>query len=561
MNFGQKTVADALVDTLYAAGVRHIFGVPGDAINEIVEALRKQDKVEFVQVRHEEAGAFAAVAQAKLTGRPAVCVGTAGGGAIHLLNGLYDAKLDHAPVIAITGQVATSDLGRNAHQEINSLALFNDVSVFNEVVVSEKQAPEIFVRAVQVALAQRGVSHLSIPDDIANKKVSESKAVSGKRFKMHRHVADAASIESAAKLIDDAERPLILAGMGALEARSQLLEFAEKIAAPIIPSLRAKELLADGHDLSLGGTGLLGTSAAVEAMEECDLLIMVGTDFPYFDFYPEKAHVVQIDRSSEHIGRRCAVDVGLCGEASETLVALCEKIASKSNADFLADCQRKMRAWRKQQTDKEQPGDNTDIYPQQLAHLIGTHARKDAIFICDTGAVTAWVARHLPVHETQRFLLSGNLASMGIGVGGAIGAKLAFRDRPVIACCGDGGFTMMMQDFITAVTYKLPIVFIIFNNEKLALIKMEQYSRGNPPHKTALTNPDFAKYAEICGAKGWSVNTASELVPALEAAFDSEGPAIVDVALNREEIVVPPKVSVGQSLNYGLAKVKEFVAG
>jgi len=555
----KRKVVDHIIETLYQYGVRHVFGIPGDAINDLMDAIRRHGEIEFIQVRHEESGAFAASAQAKLTGKLAVCVGTAGGGAIHLLNGLYDAKLDHAPVLAITGQLPRSEIGNNSHQEINSSALFSDVAVFNQTLFASDRVPEIIQQACNSALIENGVAHIALPADVATEEVEAGitgHPIAGAETGRIKPLASA--LNSAISLIEQAEKIVVLAGVGAIPARQQLVTLLKKCNAPLIRTLKAKVLLPDEHEYSLGGLGLLGTRPSVDAINNCDLLVMLGTDFPYKEYYPGKAKVIQVDKEIRHIGRRCPVDVSIVGDVSEVLDQLIVDLPQKDNDNFLTECRQQKRSWSEEQSEKESSQD-MPIKPQFLARTVGELANKDTIFLCDTGTVTAWVARHLPVTEQQLFTLSGNLATMAFSMAGAIGAQLKFPERQVVVLIGDGGFSMLMQEFITAVNRTLPIKVIIFNNAKLGLIQLEQESSGYPNYKTALKNPDFSEFARLCGGEGWSVDRPELLVKALGEAFASKNACVIDVQVDPNELVMPPKLELSQAVNYSIAKAKEFL--
>jgi pyruvate oxidase len=555
----KRKVVDHIVETLYEYGVRHVFGIPGDAINDLMDAIRRHGNIEFIQVRHEESGAFAASTQAKLTGKLAVCVGTAGGGAIHLLNGLYDAKLDHAPVLAITGQLPRCEIGNDSHQEINSSALFSDVTVFNQTLFASDRVPEIIQQACNSALIEKGVAHISLPVDVATEQVESGitcHPIAGTKTGDTKPLASA--LNNVLSLIQQAEKIVVLAGVGAIPARQQLLTLLKKCNAPLIRTLKAKVLLPDEHEYSLGGLGLLGTRPSVDAINNCDLLVMLGTDFPYKEYYPGKAKVIQVDKDVRHIGRRCPVDLSIVGDVSEVLDQLLADLSQKDNDNFLTECRHQKMKWSREQSEKESSQD-TPIKPQYLARSVGELANKDAIFLCDTGTVTAWVARHLPVTEHQLFTLSGNLATMAFSMAGAIGAQLKYPDRQVIALIGDGGFSMLMQEFITVVNRKLPIKIIIFNNAKLGLIQLEQESSGYPEYKTALENPDFSEFARLCGGEGWSVDRPELLVDALKEAFTSTNACVIDVHVDPNELVMPPKLELSHAVNYSIAKTKEFI--
>lgn len=549
-------VADVLLRILREYDVDRIFGIPGDAINDVTDAIRRQDDIAFINVRHEEAGAFAASATAKLTGRLAVCVGTAGPGAIHLLNGLYDAALDQAPVLAVTGQVARGFIGTQAHQEVDLKALFSDVAVFSETVTTPDQAPGILTRACHAAMAHRGVAHVSIPTDVAG----ETCAFDGCRplgpSRPGRVTPTEPDCKAAADMIDASQKVVILAGIGCAEARDELLAFAETAQAPIVRSLRAKEVIDDAHPQCIGGLGLLGGRPAVQAMDDCDLLVMVGTDFPYLDFYPASAQVIQIDIDSTHIGRRVPVDIGLVGDAGGILAALTDAIGTSRDDRFLTRMQAEMQKWRDAREELETDG-NTPISPPALMRAISDTAPDDTIYLIDTGTSTAWSARHLNVRAGQRYTLSGGLATMAFAFSGALGAQLAYPERRVIAICGDGAFAMLMGDFVTAVKYQLPIVTVVLNNAKLGFIQLELEAKGLPDWGTDLTNPDFAAVAVACGGWGRQVTDPGDLRPALDEALVQKSPALLDVRVDPDALIMPPKITIGVAARFGMSRLRE----
>jgi thiamine pyrophosphate-dependent acetolactate synthase large subunit-like protein len=552
-------VCDALLDVLAGYGVRYIFGIPGDAINELTEAIRKQDKIKFIHVMHEESGAFAASAQAKLSGGLAVCAGTAGPGAIHLLNGLYDAKMDGAPVLAITGQVETALMGTSYQQEVNLLSLFEDVTVFNQTITTAAQMPELATLACQTAISKKGIAHINIPGNISNQKVEDYLAKKQIINNNIRTVPFREDLNGAAMVINNAKKPCILAGIGAREAVAEMIKLAETIQAPIIKALRGKDILPDLHPLTLGGIGLLGTEPSFDAIKNCDLLISIGTDFPYHDFYPDnKIPTIQIDNRIQQIGRRQVVTNPLVGDARLTLSELLPLVEHNGDGSFLAWCQNNMQKWMAEQNNIETSHD-IPIHPQVLARKVSDLAKDDAIICCDTGAVTVWGARNFRIKGTQRFTLSGDLASMAFGLPAAIGAQLLFPEKQVIALCGDGGFAMLMCDFATAVKYRLPVKIFIFNNGKLGLIQMEQEARsGNPEYETELHNPDYAQFARICGGQGYTATDPTELDAAIRSALKSDGPCIINVFVNPAEITWPPKITLNEAVNYVKARVKEY---
>ncbi|QDU67132.1 thiamine pyrophosphate-dependent enzyme [Engelhardtia mirabilis] len=553
-------VAEVLVEVLADAGVQRIYGVPGDAVNGVLDAIRRQDRLEFVQVRHEEAGAFAASAEAKLTGLPAACIGTAGPGAIHLLNGLYDARADHAPVIAITGQVSRANLGTDAHQEIDLDALFQGVEVYGQTVVHPEQMPDVAIRACRAAQARRGVARITIPEDIVSESVPGGEQRSSSAIEVGEQTAAAEQLARAAKCIADSQRPTIMVERGARACVDDVVALAQRIGTPIVRSLQAEDVLPDSHELSMGGHGLLGTTASVHAMEHCDLLLLAGTDFPYREFYPDGGPAaIQIDHDPERLGRRFPIDVGLLGHVGPAVRGLLERVPERGERTFLEGCQKSKAHWEKLRGMLEH-ADHSPIHPQHLARRVGELADPQSIFVCDTGAVTAWVARHMPVTPPQRFTLSGNLASMGFGLPGAIGAALSHPGRPVVALVGDGGLSMLPSDLLTAVRHELPITLIVFNNGKLGLIQMEQEVEGFPENETALQAFDFVNFALSCGARGRRVDDHEWLDEALREALVQDGPFLLDVRVNPDEITLPPRIQASQAFGFGLAKLKEFFA-
>jgi pyruvate oxidase len=552
-----KDVSSVILESLAAVGVKHVFGIPGDAINGLVDAIRRQDAIRFVPVRHEEAGAFAASAQAKLTDTLGVVVGTAGPGAVHLLNGLYDAKLDRAPVLAITGQVESALLGSYAHQEIDLHSLFDDVSCFSETIVDPRQMPGVIRDAIRAAISNRGVAHIVLPSDLALEDVpdeDESPILASGGISRPSE----SDMNSAVEVLNSARSPVLLVGFGAREAVQEVLEVSDILKAPIVKTLRAKHLIPDDHSNVLGGLGLLGTTPAVDALESADVLFMIGTDFPYEDFLPDEAHTIQLDSNRGVIGRRTTVEVGLVGDAAVTLAALIPLLAGNPNDEHLEEARKNMAGWRDEMhdiaSDLEKP-----IRPQSVAASIAEHSPPGTVYICDTGAVTVWAARHLDMKEGDMFTLSGGLASMAFGMAGAIGAQLSFPDRKVVALVGDGSFSMLLGDLLTAVNSRLPITVVVFNNSRLGLIKMEQEAEGLPEFATELENPDFGAVATAMGARGWRVEEPSDLSTAIAEALAHDGPAVVDVVVNPDEITMPPKIEARFALGYATAKIKEVL--
>lgn len=552
--------SDLLLRILHHHGVRQIYGIPGDAINDVLDAIRRQDAVQFVQVRHEETGAFAASGQAKLTGGLTACMGTSGPGAIHLLNGLYDAKMDHAPVIAITGQVATGYIGSEYHQEVDTKHLFADVSVFNEQVTSVDQLPDLFMAACRAAISQKGVAHISLPTNLSGQKIKgfdEDRLSSIAR--PGKVLPDPAQCEKAVSLLIDAKRPVIFAGIGCRDARPELLALAERIKAPIVRTLRGKDVIDDDHPLCVGGVGLLGGSPGVHALNHCDTVLIVGCDFPYEEFYPEHAKYIQIDNVLTRLGRRHPIDVGLVGDAADTLAELMQALPAVSERTFFTETRAEMDNWTARQA-KQRTSDKMPINPPRLIHELSERTPADTIFLSDTGTSTAWTARHLSISEHRRYTLSGALASMAFAMPAAIGAQFAYPDRTVIAIAGDGGFGMLMQDFVTAVRYDLPIIVVVLNNGKLGFITLEQESSGLPDFGTELANPDYAAVAEACGGLGITVERPEDIGPAIDRALAARTATVINVIVDPDALILPPEIKLGQAVNFSLAKVKELFA-
>ncbi len=560
-----ETAADILVENVIDWGVDTVFGLPGDGINGIMEALRtRQDRVRFIQVRHEESAAFMACAYAKYTGKLGCCLATSGPGGIHLLNGLYDAKLDQAPVLALTGQTYSDLKGSNFQQEVDMARLFDDVAVYNQEVINPNQIEMLANEACRHALNNRGVSHITFPVDYQEYELSRKRTLhkvegsTGDYWSRPRACPSESELKAAAEILNQAKKPIILVGQGARGAGAEVIQIAEQLGAPIVKALLGKEVVPDDHPLCTGGLGLLGTTPSVEAMEECDTLLIIGSSFPYMEYLPKpgKARGVQIDDKADRIGLRFPVEIGLVGDARTTAAALSPFIKRNENRRFLEKAQKGMKAWwelmRAQATT-----DATPIKPQRVAWELSELASDDAIISTDSGTITTWIARDFKMRGTQKFSCSGNLATMAPGLPYAIAAKLAFPERQSIAFVGDGGFTMLMGEFLTAVKYNLPIVVIIIKNNTFGQIKWEQIVfLGNPEYGCELHNPNFAKYADACGGLGWTVEKPEEIRPTLERAFASNKPSLVEVVVDPYEPPMPPKVTVKQALHFAEALIK-----
>ncbi|HUS07582.1 MAG TPA: thiamine pyrophosphate-dependent enzyme [Bryobacteraceae bacterium] len=558
-----RTVAELLVDRLIDWNVDTIFGLPGDGINGIFEALRTHQKqIRFIQVRHEESAALAACGYAKYTGRRGVCLATSGPGGIHLLNGLYDAKSDGAPLLAITGHTFHDLIGTQYQQDVDLDKLFIDVAAYNQRVMGPAHVVNVVDEAIKTALSRHAVAHITIPKDIQDWKMSDEKR---SRANIPQHSADIhtrsyllpleADLKAAAAIINAGSRVAILAGRGCLGARGEVLELAQKVAGPIIKPLLGKGVIADRHPYTTGGVGLLGTAPSQDALAECDTLIIAGSGFPYMEFYPKpgKAKCVQIDVDPARIGLRHPADVGLAGDCASVLRALLPLLDKKKNQSFLEKAQKRMRDWNELMDER---GTRMDMpmKPQVVVHELNKLLDDDAIIAGDSGTVTAWAARHIDMRGDMQFCLSGTLASMANGLPYSIAAALAFPKRQVICIIGDGGMSMLMAEIATLVKYGLNVKVLVINNQVLGMIKWEQIAQeGNPQFGVELQPIDFAGVARCCGATGFTIDNPRDAAGILREAMAHTGPVIVDALVDPHEPLMPGHVSTEQALKFGQA--------
>lgn len=550
-----KRTGKMLTEQMIQWGIDHIYGLPGDSINEFVEDLRKQeDNINFIQVRHEEVGALAASAYAKLTGKIGACLSITGPGAIHLLNGLYDAKQDGVPVLAIVGQVSSNKVGTDAFQEVNLERLFDDVAVFNRRAESAEQLPDLLNMAIRSAYKNGGVSVLIVPDDLFAVK-HNNKFLTAIEYEKPKFTPDHESVSNSVSLLNKAEKPVILAGRGTRNSRKELVDFAEKIKAPIVVSLLGKGTIPHYHELNLGQHGQIGTKPAYEAVMEADLLLLIGTSFPYREYLPDHVKAIQMDISAEKIGNIYPITVGLCGDVNTTLPLLSSAVSGKDESSFLKKYQDKMKKWHIQMF-QEKKEEVDPIHPPQVMYALEQVVDDDAVISCDVGNVTVWTIRFFPF-TNQRFVISGRLASMGCGLPGAIAGQIANPGKQVIAICGDGGFSMVMHDFVSAVKNNLPVKIVVLNNSKLAMIKYEQQEMGNLNYKTDLGGMDFAAFAESCGGEGYRIDRADELSSVINRAFQSDKPTIIDVSIE-DMAPLPGKIHFEQAVQYSQYLIKEF---
>jgi pyruvate dehydrogenase (quinone) len=559
------TASDVLVGRLHEWGVEVVFGLPGDGINGVMEALRKRrEEIRFVHVRHEEAAAFMACGYAKFTGRLGVCLATSGPGGIHLLNGLYDAKLDGQPVLAITGLPVSDLINTHTQQDVELDRLFVDVCKYNARVMNAAHVENVVDLACRTALTYRGVSHVTLPVDVQEMPGDEGRSkrnvahhTSEIRARSARLPADA-DLSKAAQILNAGKKVAILAGRGAIGATEELETVAETLAAPIVKPLLGKEAVPDDSPYTTGAVGLLGTRPSQEVLEGCDTLLMVGTSFPYIEFYPEpgQARGVQIELDPMRIGLRYSVEVGLVGDSRQTLRALAPRLKRNADRSFLEAAQEGMRSWSDLMAERASRMDRP-MKPQRVAAELGRRLRHDAVVTCDSGTIATWWARHIPVRRGQMHSLSGNLATMANGLPYAIAAQVAYPDRQCVAFVGDGGFSMLMAEFSTCVKYRLPVKVVVVKNNTLGQIKWEQLVfLGNPEYGCQLEPIDFAAFARACGGTGFTIEDPATCGDVLDQALATAGPVIVEAVVDPFEPPMPPKATAAQAIKLAEALVR-----
>ncbi len=552
--------SDVLVETLIAWGVDTIFGIPGDGINGIMEALRqRKDQIRFIQVRHEEAAAFGACGYAKFTGRLGVCLATSGPGGIHLLNGLYDAKMDGAPVLAITGLQFHDLIGTYTQQDVALDKLFMDVCVYNERVMGPTHVENVTELACRMALSYHGVSHITIPVDIQEKEVNKRERSqrnlpnhTSDVFSRSARLPNQADLQKAADLLNQKKKTVILAGRGALRATDELEQAAEVLGAPIVKALLGKACVPDDSPYTTGGIGLLGTLPSEEAMQECDSILIVGSTFPYIEFMPKpgQASGVQIDLDPKRIGLRYPIEVALIGDSVNTLRELTPLLKRRDDRSFLEKAQKGMREWNHLMEERASRPD-IPMKPQVVAHEVGKRISNDAIVACDSGTITTWWARHIPARRGQMHSCSGTLASMASGLPYANATQVAYPERQVICFIGDGGFSMLMAEFLTAVKYRLPIKVCIIKNNVLGQIKWEQMVfLGNPEYEVELQPMDYAAFAKACGAEGFALKDPKLAGDTVDQWLAAPGPAILEATVDSLEPPLPAKIKPEQAIHF-----------
>lgn len=556
-------VADVLIEMLVAAGVKRGYGIVGDSLNTIMDAMHKEGSIEWVHTRHEETAAFAAGADADLSGQLGFCAGSSGPGSLHLLNGLYESHRNRAPVIALVTHIPSTEIGSNFPQETDAINLFRDCSFFCEQIFNPQQAVRMFRMAIQTAVNRRGVSVLIIPGDIAKQKcavdIKPDRVVHKSEVSV---LPESDQLVALAKMLDNSKRVAIYAGLGAANARDEVITLAAKLQAPIVHTTRAKDFYAYDNPYDIGMTGLLGMRSGYEAIHNCTTLLMLGTDFAYPQFYPPGIKMLQVDTNAANIGKRHPVDFGVIGDVKSVARALTNMLAQKEDNKFLekylADYKKSLA---KIAAEAEFGKDDKIIHPQSVASLVNKYADKHALFLGDAGESTVWSLRYLDTNPERRALITLLHGTMGSAMPQAIGIKKAFPDRQVVALCSDGSFSMLMGDLLTLVQEELDIKIVLFNNSSLGFVEMEQRAEGLVDRYTKLVNPDFGKVAEAVGIKGQRITLQSELEEGIQWVLSQEGPALLDVTTNTAELVMPSHTTLDNVAKFGLYTSKAMLDG
>ncbi|WP_353945447.1 pyruvate dehydrogenase [Streptomyces sp. HUAS MG91] len=560
----KQNVAEQFVDILVRAGVKRMYGVVGDSLNPVVDAIRRNSAIDWIHVRHEETAAFAAGAEAQVTGQLTACAGSCGPGNLHLINGLYDAHRSMAPVLALASHIPSSEIGLGYFQETHPDRLFTECSHYSEMISSPKQMPRVLQTAIQHAVGQSGVSVVSLPGDVADEAAPDSGIETAIVTSRPTIRPGDAEIDKLVEMIDEAGKVTLFCGSGTAGAHAEVMEFAEKIKSPVGHALRGKEWIQYDNPFDVGMSGLLGYGAAYEATHECDLLILLGTDFPYNAFLPQKdVKIVQVDVRPEHLGRRSKLDLAVWGDVRETLRCLTPRVKPKSNRRFLDKMLKKhadhlegvVKAYTRK-VDKHVP-----IHPEYVASVVDELASEDAVFTVDTGMCNVWAARYISPNGRRRVIGSFSHGSMANALPMAIGAQFTDRNRQVISMSGDGGFSMLMGDFLTLVQYDLPVKVVLFNNSSLGMVELEMLVAGLPSYGTTNKNPDFAAVARAAGAYGVRVEKPKQLAGALKDAFKHKGPALVDIVTDPNALSIPPKISADMVTGFALSASKIVLDG
>jgi pyruvate dehydrogenase (quinone) len=557
-----KTVSDLLVETLVAAGVERIYGVSGDSLNGITESIRKQTKIKWIHMRHEEAAAFAAGAEAHLTGKLAVCAGSCGPGNLHLINGLYDCHRSRVPVLAIAAQIPSYEIGSGYFQETKPEHVFAQCSHYCELISHPEQMPRVLEIAIQTAISRSGVSVVAIPGDVGLRDAVEE----GPRLHFPPPKPTVCpseeEIEKLASVLNGSKKITILGGAGCAGAHAELIELAGKLKAPIVHAMRGKEFIEYDNPYDVGMTGLLGFSSGYRAMMDCDLLLMLGTDFPYQQFYPKNALIVQIDIRGEQLGRRTKLDYGFVGDTKTTLRALLPKLKQNKNDRHLKDSLEHYQKARKGLDELAIDGSGKKpIHPQFVVRVLDELAAEDAIFSCDVGTPTIWAARYLTMNGKRRLLGSFNHGSMANALPQAIGVQVSHPARQVVSLSGDGGLAMLLGDLLSLRQLEAPVKIIVFKNESLAFVELEMKAAGIVDFGTDLKNPNFAKLAEAAGLLGLTAETPDQVRPMIDQALQHDGPALVEVVVSRQELSMPPNITLDQAKGFGLFALRAVLSG
>lgn len=555
------SIAANIVETLAASGVKRVYGIPGDSLNGFTEALRTSGTIDWVHVRHEEAAALAASAEAGLTGELAVCAASCGPGNLHLINGLFDAQRSRVPVLAIAAHIPSAEIGSSYFQETHPQELFRECSVYCELVSSPDQMPRALEIAMRTAIEKKGVAVLVVPGDILLQKSESARAVAVRPTESSV-LPSADGLAEAARLLNAAEKVTILAGAGVAGAHAEVLALADALGAPIVHALRGKEHIEYDNPFDVGMTGLLGFSSGFRAMENCDALLMLGTDFPYQQFYPDNAVTIQVDVRGEQLGRRTPLDLGLVGTVRETAVAVEGLIDRKSNRDHLETSLKHYRKARKGLDDLATNDSNrAPIHPQYLARLVDELADDNAVFIPDVGSPVVWACRYIGMNGKRRFIGSFTHGTMANSVSQALGAQASHPGRQVIALAGDGGLTMLLGELVSLTQNRLPVKIIVFNNSSLNFVELEMKAAGLVNFGTELVNPNFADVATAMGIHGQRVERPDDLPAALSAAFAHDGPALIDVVTAPQELAVPPSITLEQAKGFTLYAIRTVLSG
>ena len=557
-----KKIAEQLIDTLVKSGVERIYAVTGDSLNEVNEAVRKNDQIKWIHVRHEETGAYAAAAEAQLTGRPGCCAGSSGPGHVHLINGLYDAQRSGAPVIAIASTIPSREFGTEYFQETNTIKLFNDCSYYNEVATTPKQFPRMLQSAIQTAVTRKGVSVIGLPGDLA-KASAVAVDSSVRNYPAPPEVCPSEEdLAQLADLLNKHTRITLFCGIGCRGAHEEVIALSEKLNAPVVYTFKGKMEVQYENPYEVGMTGLLGMPSGYYSMHEAEVLLMLGTDFPYSAFLPDDIKIAQIDIKPERLGRRAKVDIGLCGDVKLSIQSLLRMLNPKTDDSFLLKQLKRYEGVKKDLAAyTEDKGGVNKIHPEYVMSEIDKLSSDDAVFTVDTGMTCVWGARYLQATGKRHMLGSFNHGSMANALPQAIGAALAYPDRQVVALCGDGGLSMTLGDLETVVQYKLPIKIIVFNNRSLGMVKLEMEVDGLPDWQTNMLNPDFAQVAEAMGMTGFNVSDPEEVLTTLLNAFELDGPVLVNIMTDPNALAMPPKIEFGQMVGFAQSMYKLLING